>query len=851
LKDENGNILGTLSSGEDITKRKRAEEELRENKERLQALMDASPMGISWADMEGNIEYINKKFHELFGYTIEDMPTIAEWRRLAYPDIAYRETVPLLLTMLPKAGEQEREFPPIELTVTCKDGSIRYVEQMGSFTAHRILVIYKDITERKRAEEALRKSEDTQKQLAEENAIMAEIGRIVSSSLNIDEVYERFSEEVRKLIPSDRITINLINPRDNTATLAYTTGVDVPGRRAGDTIPLTGSVAAECVRARSSLLIQSDNIAEVTGRFPSLFHIFQAGAQSMIFVPLIFKDQVIGVFSLRATTQNVYTDKDLKLAESIGDQISGAVANAQLFAERKRVEEELRQSEEKYRTIIENIQDGYFEVDLAGNLTFVNDAECVSLGYSRDELIGMNNRQFTDKEYAKKLFQTFNKLYRTGEPVKGLDLEVIRKDGTKAFNELSISLLRDSGGKSIGFRGISRDITERKRVEEEKLFLQEQLRQSQKMEAIGRLAGGIAHDFNNLLTIIRSYGQLCLFELKESDPLWGNIQEIQNAAQRASDLTRQLLAFSRRQILEPKVLNMNDLLKNLDKMLRRIMGEDIELATLLADDLGRIKIDPGQFEQMILNLAVNARDAMTSGGKLTIETADVELDEEYTHTHIGVTPGRYIVLSMTDTGVGMVREVKDKIFEPFFTTKEKGTGLGLSTVYGIVKQSGGNIWIYSESGHGTTFKIYLPRVEEDLDIFPVKEETESISRGTETVLFVEDDQSVRELACHILEQQGYTILEAADGEEALQIVHEHAGEKIHLLFTDVVMPHMGGRELADQLKRLRPDIKVLFTSGYTDNAIVHHGVLESGIHILQKPFSPQSLSRKVREVLDR
>jgi CheY-like chemotaxis protein/two-component sensor histidine kinase len=366
--------------------------------------------------------------------------------------------------------------------------------------------------------------------------------------------------------------------------------------------------------------------------------------------------------------------------------------------------------------------------------------------------------------------------------------------------------------------------------------LQEQLRQSQKMEAIGRLAGGIAHDFNNLMTIIKGYSQLSLLDLKENDPLRENIHEIQTATERATNLTRQLLAFSRRQILEPKVLDLNSLLKDLDKMLRRIIGEDIDMTLLLANDLWKVKIDPGQLEQVILNLAVNAKDAMPTGGKLSIETVNV--------------PGRYVMLSITDTGVGMPQEVKEKIFEPFFTTKNIGTGLGLSTVHGIVHQSGGNIWVYSEPGHGTTFKIYLPKVEEELDTLQKREETDSSPRGSETVLLVEDDQSVRSLAYRLLHQQGYTILEAANGEEALRVVQEHAGEKIHLLFTDVVMPYMNGKELADQLKLLRPDIKVLYTSGYTDNTIVHFGVLNQNISILQKPFSPKSLSQKVREVLD-
>ncbi len=373
------------------------------------------------------------------------------------------------------------------------------------------------------------------------------------------------------------------------------------------------------------------------------------------------------------------------------------------------------------------------------------------------------------------------------------------------------------------------------------------------MEAIGRLAGGIAHDFNNLLTVIKGYSQLSLLGFKEGDPLRGNLEEIKNAADKAADLTHQLLAFSRRQILELRVLDLNTLLQNLDKMLRRVIGEDIELVTILAEDLGRVKIDPGQIEQMIMNLAVNARDAMPYGGKLTIETANQELDEEYARVHVAVTPDRYVMLSVSDTGIGMTPEVRERVFEPFFTTKEKGkgTGLGLSTVYGIVKQSGGNIWVYSELGKGTTFKIYLPRVDEPLEERRVgREVKEGLPRGNETILLVEDDEEVRKLAVQVLVNQGYKVLEAPQGLDAFLICAEH-DDPIHLLLTDVVMPKMSGRELAETLISLRPKIKVLYMSGYTDNAIVHHGILGEGMNYLQKPFSVKELSRKVREVLDK
>jgi nitrogen-specific signal transduction histidine kinase len=397
------------------------------------------------------------------------------------------------------------------------------------------------------------------------------------------------------------------------------------------------------------------------------------------------------------------------------------------------------------------------------------------------------------------------------------------------------------------------DITLLKRAEEEKAALAEQFRLSQRMEAIGRLAGGIAHDFNNLMTVISGYSQLSLLELKEGDKLKENIEEVQRATQRATDLTRQLLAFGRRQIMDMKVIDLNILLQDLDKMLRRVIGEDIQLVTLLADDLGRVKTDPGQIEQVILNLAVNARDAMPSGGKLILETENVDLDQGYARAHVGVTPGPYVMFSMTDTGCGMSPEVKEHIFEPFFTTKEKGkgTGLGLSTVYGIVKQSGGNIWAYSEPDRGATFKIYLPRVDEPLKEIRERVLSEEIPRGSETILAVEDEEKVRKLAVQILKSQGYTVLEASHGEEAMKVAKEHGGDGIHLLLTDVVMPGMSGSELAKSLGLLLPKMKVLYMSGYTDNAIVHHGVLEEGVNYIQKPFTVDALARKVREVLDR
>jgi len=379
---------------------------------------------------------------------------------------------------------------------------------------------------------------------------------------------------------------------------------------------------------------------------------------------------------------------------------------------------------------------------------------------------------------------------------------------------------------------------------------QAQLLQAQKMEAVGRLAGGIAHDFNNLLTVITGFSEIMLHRhLDDHDPLRESIEQIKKAGEQAASLTRQLLAFSRKQVLQPKVLGLNAVVTDMDKMLRRLIGEDVDLVTVLEPELGPVKADPGQIEQVIMNLAVNARDAMPQGGKLTIETASVELDEAYARRHVAVEPGPYVMLAMSDTGVGMDAETQSHIFEPFFTTKEEGTGLGLPTVYGIVKQSGGHIWVYSESGLGTTFKIYLPRVEEAVEPLKPSAAPTRSHQGWETVLVVEDDEGVRTLTREVLELDGYSVLEARHGEEALLISEQHEGP-IHLMVTDVVMPGMNGRELAERLAPLHPEMKVLYISGYTDKAIVRHCVLEPGTAFLQKPFTPDALARKARLALD-
>jgi PAS domain S-box-containing protein len=512
------------------------------------------------------------------------------------------------------------------------------------------------------------------------------------------------------------------------------------------------------------------------------------------------------------------------------------------LTERRRAEAELRQSEERYRDLVENAHDIIYSHDLKGNYTSVNRAGEQSTGYTHEECLSLNIADTIAPEHVSKAREMMAKKI-AGEKVTAYEVDILAKDGKRVSVEVNTKLILQDGV-PVGVQGIARDVTERKHLED-------QLRQSQKLEGIGQLAGGIAHDFNNLLTAINGYSSLALQRIEGNPSVKTYLEEIKNAGERAANLTRQLLAFGRKQILQPLPLKLNDTVTDMNKMLQRLIGEDIQLSAKLATDLKRVKADPGQIEQVLVNLIVNARDAMPHGGKLTIETANAELDREYASTHVGVDAGSYVVLAVSDTGAGMDEQVRRRIFEPFFTTKEKGkgTGLGLSTVYGIVKQSGGNISVYSEPNHGTTFKVYLPALATAPKSSEVRAVESPIPGGSETVLLVEDEAVVRGLACQILEDAGYRVLVAKQGEDAIRLCIEHAQE-IHLLLTDVVMPGAGGKEVADRLGSLRPGIKVLFMSGYTDEAIVHHGVLDSNVKFIQKPFSPAALARKVREVLD-
>ncbi len=516
--------------------------------------------------------------------------------------------------------------------------------------------------------------------------------------------------------------------------------------------------------------------------------------------------------------------------------------------ERRQAEEALKESEARFRKMSDSAQDAIIMMDHEGKISYWNKAAGKIFGYTDEEALGQNLHAFLT---LPKHLESFSKgVYHFNQTGHGpimektpelSNLTAVRKDGTEFPIGLSVSSVKIKG--QWNAVGILRDVTGR-------LNLEEQLRQSQKMEAVGRLAGGIAHDFNNLLTAITGYAELLSMSLDPNDPLCKHVEEIKKAGTGAASLTTQLLTFSRRQILQPLVLNLNDSIENVSKMLVRLIGENIELITIPKPYLWWVKAEPGQIEQVILNLALNARDAMPQGGRLIIETDNIELDENFSDRPMDVKPGPHVMLTVSDTGHGMDEKTRTLIFEPFFSTKDRdqGTGLGLATVYGIIRQSGGYIGVYSEPGRGTTFKIYLPRVKEKAETIKPEPPTIKQLRGTETILLVEDDAAVRTMVCEILQRNGYNVLETPNPGEALLVSEQHTG-LIHLLLSDVIMPRMNGPDLAERLASWHPEMKVLFMSGYTGYTIVNQGMIDPETAFIQKPFSTEALLKKAREVV--
>jgi PAS domain S-box-containing protein len=758
--------------------------DIAERDARYRNLLEQAREGVV-AEAEGRIVFANPAAMKIFQWTRED-----EWAGKSFLDLAVpegREALAAILGASAATGPPERH----EVVGLKADGSRFEMEvtpaRMTFQGKTATQAILRDITDRRRAEQALRESEERYRLLFENNPQpMWVFDNETLAFLAVNEAACQHYGYTRKEFLA--MTIRDIR------------------------------LAEEVPALLQSLASQSDE-----------FH--KAGIWRHR------KKDGTGIAVEIASHPLLFTGRPAQLILATD------------VTERMRAEEALRQSEQKYRDIFDFATVGIYQSRHDGSLITVNAPLAEILDYDSPEDLLRHNLDEIYADPAERLaliarFEPAGKAHRQ---------EVLwkRKDGTPIWLELDARAVRSADGTTRYFEGFVHDISERKKSEEEKRRLQEQLVQAQKMEAVGQLAGGIAHDFNNLLTAITGYSELLLGELPPEDLRRSHAEEIRKAGERAASLTQQLLAFSRRQVLEPKVLDVNVVVSDIERMLRRLIGEHIELKTRKAADLWKVKADPGQIEQAILNLVLNARDAMPSGGTLAIETSNADLDQEFARSHVPTQPGSYVMVAVSDTGIGISEEVKARLFEPFFTTKErgKGTGLGLSTTYGIVKQSGGYLWCDSEVGRGTRFQVFLPRVEEPVSEVVERKTSPPIHPGDETVLLVEDEPEVRSLVQRILKTQGYTVVTAANPDEALAVAREFKGP-IQLMVTDVVMPGMSGLQLAERLNPTRPDMKVLFVSGYTNDAIGHQGVLDPGTAFLQKPFTPNTLARKVREVLE-
>jgi PAS domain S-box-containing protein len=898
---------------EEVTERTRAEVALRESEAHLRGFFEASSAGMVEADaVTGRILRANATYCHMLGYapgevvglTPEDFMFPEDLTGMVASYSALREG-------RVDAYDVERRYrrkDGSELWVQASAALVRDAEGRPE----RIAAVLSDLTERKRAEVEVRRSTDLLRAVADGTTDAVFVKDRAGKYLLFNEAAARFvGRPVAEVLGKDDTA--LFDPDGALLVIERDRRVMASGRTETEEETLTAAgVTRTYLATKGPYRDASGNVVGVIGisrdvterkrleaerdelltrlqlqieRMPLAYVLFDADLRVSEWNPAaerIFgycKQEVVGIVPLglivppSAEEQTGEVIRRLRsgdmAAHSVNENLTkggrtitcewyntplmgedgrfdGLFCLAQDVTERRRLEEQVREARQRLEHVVASSPAVLYALAGQGpaslHLTWISGNVREMTGDLPEEAVRPTwwhgRLHPADREQVLANLQTlFDQNHTTDE------YRFRHRDGTYRWVRAEMRLLRDGSGSPLEVIGSWSDISVRKQVEE-------QFRQAQKMEAIGRLAGGVAHDFNNLLTIINGYGELVLETLPAGDPTRELIREIVSAGERAAGLTRQLLAFSRKAIVEPKVLNLRAVVADVERMLRRIVGEDIQLAVKADPEAGAVRADPGQVEQVILNLVVNARDAMPTGGKLTIEVRDAELDETYTRDHPDIQPGPYVLLAVTDTGCGMDTATITRIFEPFFSTKgEHGTGLGLATVHGIVKQSGGHVAVYSEVGHGTTFKVYLPRVEKTRTASGSRPGLSVMPRGSETILLVEDEDGVRALTRHVLRSCGYTVLEARDGGEAVRLAGGHRG-RIDLLVTDVVMPRMGGREVAQRTAGLHPRMRVLFLSGYTDDAVVRHGILEAEVAFLQKPFTPASLAQKVREVLD-
>ncbi len=751
----------------------------------LRSLVEATSDIITVHDERGTIRYATPALYRTLGYPIGALLGKNAFELIHTEDVQElrRDFAAVVLGLNPGT--------PTEFRCRRADGAWVHLESVGNrllgpLGETEIVLTSRDVTERKRMQDALETRDERFRAAVEGSLDAVFFLRAVRDAEGriVDFVCEEINRNGERFL--DR-------PRDQ-----------VLGHRLGELVPLRGFFDRYARVAEDQVPQEEELAVDLPGRGQVwLYH------------------QVV----------------------PLGDGVAITASNV---SERKRSEEALRDSEERWRSLVENLPGYLLLVDPEGRIVSANRPFA---GRDLEDVLGHSALDFVRPEHRERARETSRAVLERGESVE-YEVEMGTADSTLGFWGVRAGPLYREGRIS-GMILLATDITGRKQTEAALSRTEDQLRQAAKMEAVGRVAGGVAHDFNNLLTAILGYAELALGRLGPEEPIRRHIDGIVRTATRASDLTRQLLAFSRKQVLSPRVLNLNDVMAASEGLFRRLLGEDIRLVSRLGSGLGATRVDRAQVEQILMNLVVNARDAMPEGGALVIETRNAQLDEAWAATHPGSSAGPHVLLSVNDTGVGMDPETQRHIFEPFFTTKElgRGTGLGLATVYGIVKQSGGYITVESTLGKGSTFRIFLPRVQEKATSVEATASTAAPVRGRETILLVEDEDVVRELAREALQEGGYTVLEARHPGEAL-LVAERQGDGLDLLLTDVVMPHMSGPELAQRLRDQRPDLRVLFMSGYTDDATLRHGVLRSEVFFLQKPFTPEVLARRVRETLD-